>query len=169
LLVKKNYYGFTMKARLWEYKGKKELLSVFPNKLHFSKRPSMVMLGGGITRIEAGMRTGTLDILESELSANYPALIITFNNISDTTKELVIENLSDLMIIASLEKSIFPIGISAMDYSEPSTSFPPAKLTNWKLRFVIPTKDSIEIGYLFPEAKKDDVIIFDSAFVKTIK
>jgi hypothetical protein len=170
LLEVKDYSGLKMKAELISYKGKKELLALFPNKLHYSKSPAFYLIDGGMTKIEDGKKSGKLDVLDKELNENNPAFKVTFYNFLDSTKKLAIDNLNDLIILASMEKSNSPIGISAMDFSEPwATIFPPAKISDWELRFTIPGKDSIEIGYLSTEAKKGDMVIFDSAFVTTIK
>jgi hypothetical protein len=190
-LAAKNYNGIEIRVESVDYNGKNELLDLFPGKLHFGKKPNMYIRDGSVTGIEAGKMAGTLKILDSELSQGYPALIVTFCNKLDSTKEFSIENLSDLMIRTNSEKNIFPIGISAIDNSDlslrrlqrftglihindidnsyPSFSFPPAELKNWELKYQIPVKDSLQIGFLFPEAKKGDLIIFDSCFVTTIK
>lgn len=161
LLGKRNYDGISMKAELIEFIDEKRLADLFPGSLHLSDSTKVYWeyLKGGIVKV-----IGLADYIKEN---GTPTMIkLSFYNNSNTTKELAINDLDYVLIRTDSNKLIPAKGISG---KTPGMIFPVASLKDVKFFYEIPFKDYVDFGFLFPETKKGNLIIFDSCFVTTIK
>lgn len=160
LLTEHNYDGITMKAELVEYSNEKALTDLFPGSIHLSESTKVYW------RYSKGSIVKVIGISDYIKGNDYPKIIrLIFYNHSDTIKKISVKGLNYILIRISPEKMISAKGISG---KTPAVSFPVAIMTDCEFIYEIPTNDYIEFGFLFTEAKKDDLIIFDSSFVTKI-
>ena len=160
LLTVNDYEGITMKAEIVEYTDVKNLMELFPQSLHLSETTKVFQTGPIGRKIST---IGLSDFIKEYVSP--PVVKISFCNNSDTMKEISIKSPMDFVIRLTEKKMISAKRMSART---PGFCFPPAEIIDWELIYQIPSKDYIEFGFLFTEAKKDDLIIFDSSFVEKI-
>jgi len=158
LLEANDYKGVSITASIIYYKD----LCSFNSKEFHSKA---IIIFERNTTVQL---KGCSDLI---IELGHPQIIkLSFTNDNDTTKEIVIKKgLERLIILRTPDVMILPKRIG-IDLPGPfgGSNFGFAELQDGEIIFKISRKDYFDLAILFTEAKKGDLIIFDSSFVTKI-